>query len=244
MNPRISIIDGGIRATEWVWSRLRLLPLYRSALDGAGDQPLTIIDVGGHRGQSVELFMKLDRPVKIYTFEPTPHLFKRLQARYMQLENIRVEPYGISEKSGERIFYANVLDSTSSLKELDFNSSYLHMKSRVLGVRPEELVADSYPIMTYSLTDYIALHGIERIDWLKLDVEGYEYGCLLGLEEALKRGFPVDYIQLESHDDEMYLEPDNRKIHDFLTRYGYEVVSRIRHYFGNFFEMIYRRSRD
>ena len=41
-----------------------------------------------------------------------------------------------------------------------------------------------------------------------------------------------------------WLEPNNSKIHDFLTLHGHELVARIKHFFGNFFELIYRRVRD
>lgn len=88
------------------------------------------------------------------------------------------------------------------------------------------------------LDEFIKKERVSKINVLKIDTEGHELKCLLGL-------FPlgnceIECIQLERHNDDMYLTADDVKVvPTFLGTMGYNTMTLLRHGFGGLEECIY-----
>jgi FkbM family methyltransferase len=200
----------------------------------------TVIDVGANKGQSIDFFLKINPECKIFSFEPNPNLFKLITNKYKTNPNIRIFNFGVSEYSGEKIFFENIFDYTSSFEELNMNSVYLQKKSKILGVKKDALIKRSYHVKTISLKEFIETHKISKIDVLKIDTEGHEYSCLLGLFKTPPIT-NIRYIQLEHHEDDMYKNKnDFSQMNLLLTSNKFFLDKKIKHGFGNFYELIYR----
>jgi hypothetical protein len=120
-------------------------------------------------------------------------------------------------------------------------SSYLKLKSRILGVKPEEIVVKSYPVEVTTLSDFINDQCTEPIGILKIDTEGHEYACLSGLFKSQLR-LDIEFIQLEIHYDDMYLNGKSLKeITEILNRNGYCLEGKVKHGFGNFEDVVFRK---
>ena len=133
------------------------------------------------------------------------------------------------------------MDETSSFELLNYESEYLKKKSRILGVDKSKIISEELPIDVITLSDFIAEHKIEYIDILKIDTEGHELQCLEGLFR--KMICSVDIIQLEQHEDDMYLSGSKQKeIENILEEYNYTQIAKFKHGFGNFYEVIYSKS--
>lgn len=237
-NLRINFVRSVIELNERVLFNRKLYRYYKSEL---GSEINTIIDVGVNLGQTIDLFLKLNRNCTFYGFEPNPDLYATLEKKYQNKSNINLYPYGISERAGTKTFHENVLHSTSSFEEVNLKSSYVSKKANILGVSKQGLIKKSYPVEIITLCDFINSTCTEKIDVLKIDTEGHEYYCLLGLF-AKELKFPVEYIQLENHEDDMYLnKKSSSEIQELLKSNGYSEVKKINHGFGNIQEMIYRR---
>ncbi len=199
-----------------------------------------IIDVGANKGQSIDFFLSINPSCIIYAVEPNPELFALLTKKYKGQKNIRLFNFGISDKSGEKIFFENVFDYTSSFEELNMDSEYLKKKANVLGVKKEDIVKKSYPVNTVTLSQLISDEKIAApIDVLKIDTEGHEYHCLVGLFSGNVSG-RIKHMQLENHNDDMYA---NRigfaQINELLNTNNFFECKRISHGFGDFDEVIY-----
>lgn len=48
-----------------------------------------------------------------------------------------------------------------------------------------------------TMDDFCQKNNIEKVDFLKMDVQGYEYNILLGAQNMLKNG-KIEYIQFET----------------------------------------------
>ena len=83
-----------------------------------------------------------------------------------------------------KIFYENVLHESSTFEELNMESKYLKVKSSILGVKPKNIVKDSYPVEVTTLSHFIKSKGLKSIDILKIDTEGHEFECLEGLFQS------------------------------------------------------------
>jgi FkbM family methyltransferase len=163
-----------------------------------------------------------------------------LQNKYKTNTNITIHNLGLSNVKGELIFHENVMDETSSFEELNFESKYLEKKAKVLGVAKENIIVDNYKVEVIRLSDFLKDSPNIGFDVLKIDVEGHELQCLQGLFQEESGVLPIRFIQLESHNDDMYLNNNqHQEIENILFKNDFEKCITIKHGFGDFAEIIY-----
>jgi FkbM family methyltransferase len=113
----------------------------------------------------------------VHSFEPSPDNFKRLSAATRRLPNVRLLQAGVGERSGKSKLYI------SDKLNVDHRTYVADDESR--GAIPIEMVA---------LDDYFKPG--ERVDMIKLDIQGYELHALRGAKRVL----------LENRDIQLLLE--------------------------------------
>lgn len=237
MNIRIKLISYLIELNEAIQFYPKLKRFYKHALPS---NP-RILDVGANKGQSADFFFSIRPNAQITSFEPNPNLFYLLIQKYKDNTKINLVNKGVSHSKQVLTFYINKLDLTSSFEPLNFNSQYLAKKAQVLGIKPSEIISETIEIETISLRDYIHAQKITHIDVLKIDTEGHELKCLQGLFPL--EACQIDRIQLENHQDDMYQSLDTfESIQELLIKNGYSVEKTIKHGFGNFYEMIFKKA--
>jgi len=240
MSLRIKTVKKLIELNEDLVFYPKLRKFYRRYL-GSGE-PL-ILDVGTNNGQSIDFFLGINKNCRIIGFEPNAKLREKLKTKYELFPNVKIEHYGVSEKKGKLIFNENVLDLTSSFEDADASSEHVKTKSKVLGVGVDSLVAAKYEVEVIDLNSYIAENALGDIDLIKIDVEGHEFQCVKGLLANGELNSEITFVQLESHNDGMYggkLNPE--EISKFLSQHGFLEYQRIKHGFGNFDEIVYKKS--
>jgi FkbM family methyltransferase len=234
---RINLIKFTINIIERFTFEKKLRKYYKEVL-GTGIR--VIIDVGVNKGQTIDFFLRINPNCTIYGFEPNPTLFKYLEKKYKHLKNIRLFNMGVSSQNGELIFNENVLNHTSTFENLNMDSEYLKKKAKILGVPVEKIVKSSYPVKTITLAEFIQANVTTDIDILKIDTEGHEYACLLGLFKD-KLNVHIKYLQLESHNDDMYeVSKSSNDIPVLLKQNKFELAKKISHSIGEFDELIYQ----
>jgi len=240
MSIRTKLIQKIIDINEKLIFYPRLRKFYKKKLTGKA--PI-IFDVGCNKGQSINFFLKLNKNCNFYAFEPNITLFKNLEQNFKGNTNIKFYNLGISDKNGMLTFNQNLMHETSSFEELNYDSAYLKRKAKILGVSKENLVVDKYEVNVTTLSSFIIKNNITNIDVLKIDVEGHELKCLLGLFNQELLSTNIEYIQLEKHNDDMYLNNENDvSINETLTQNSYKKIACINHGFGGIQEVIYKRS--
>lgn len=238
MSLRIKLIQFLIDLNEKLIFYPRLKAHYKSLVNGSS--PL-IIDVGANKGQSIVFFLKNYPKATIYAFEPNKVLYERLIKTFGHLPNIKLINKGVSNIVGTLTLKETVTDETSTFEELNYDSKYLKLKSQVLGVSPENIVSKSYEVDVTTLKDFFLENNIANVDVLKIDTEGHEFKCLQGLF-ATNVMFNVQIIQLENHRDDMYLNNDEQeRIAPYLNSNGFDLVRTIKHGFGDFDELLFRK---
>ena len=236
---QVWIVGEFIKLNEKFIFNKRLLKFYKRVLDKKIN---LVIDVGANSGQSIDLFLELNPNCKIIAFEPNPKLAHTLKLKYSDNLNIQSFQLGISDTVGKKTFHENVFDATSTLEQLKMTSNYLKKKSLFLGVKPDKLVVESYPIEVTTLSDFINDHCTEPIDILKIDTEGHEYACLVGLFKS-QLSQDIEFIQLEIHYDDMYLNGKSLKeITELLNKNGFGFETKVNHGFGSFEDVVFRRN--
>lgn len=241
MNIRTKIIQKLVHINEEIFFYPKLKKFYK---DNLLSKEVKIIDIGANKGQSIDFFLNIYPNAEIDSFEPNKKLFSFLQNNYMSKnnsrKNIKLHNLGLSNIKGELIFHENILDETSTFEELNLNSKYLQKKAKVLGVTKENIIVDNYKVNVIRLSDFILQNPGVLYEILKIDVEGHELQCLQGLFNDELKTIPIRFIQLESHNDDMYLSNNQHNdIEILLNKNGFFKKTEIKHGFGDFSEIIY-----
>jgi FkbM family methyltransferase len=117
--------------------------------------------------------------IKYFLFEINPKFFKKLSKKILKIsgEDITLENIGIAEKNKEMFYYS---DSESVLQ----STTAVHFSSKRLS--------RSLPVT--SLDSYVKKAGISTVDFLKTDIEEYDYFALVGFSLNIKK---CKFIQFE-----------------------------------------------
>lgn len=181
----------------------------------------TALDVGANIGCHTFLLATLAGPTgHVTAFEPTGWAFRKLQrnaALNPHLQNITLKKLALSDRIAMR-------------SPVRFKSSW-----PVTGGTeppPEELTDFS------TVDEYVHQNNIERIDLIKLDVDGYEFRVLTGAQQTLRDRQPYLVMELEPK----ALSRNNATaagLVGLILRHGYEIrlAEDLRH-FSNPTELI------
>ena len=147
-----------------------------------GENNQVIIDIGANIGwYSIHLAQKFQQS-KIYAFEPIPDTYNQLisNAKLNNLNNVVFNNIALSDNDGETNFYYNPHQKgASSIKNIIVNE---HIQNLT--------------IKTQTLDSYIANNNIDKIDFIKCDVEGAELLVFKGGLHSLKKYKPIIFSEM------------------------------------------------
>lgn len=145
-------------------------------------ESLVIFDVGANIGEYALLVAKAfqDIPTEIHAFEPSAATFQKLVHNTQNYKNIHCWNFGFGQTaSNAKLFSTEPLSVRASLFTGD---STLQLQSEDVKIT--------------TLDAFCQEHGIQRIDFLKIDTEGSEYDVLQGARNLLVDG-KVSALQFE-----------------------------------------------
>jgi FkbM family methyltransferase len=152
-----------------------------------------VIDGGANRGAFTDAFLRLHQPERLILVEAIPELGEKLRMQYASDPRVVVVAAALSDRNGEARFEINRSEASSSLLPIDPRNSKWF--SRDLAV------AKTITVPTLTLPELITQHGLERVDLLKLDLQGAERLALTGGAEVLDR---VQVIYTEVFFEQLY----------------------------------------
>ncbi|MBI5169456.1 MAG: FkbM family methyltransferase [Candidatus Eisenbacteria bacterium] len=153
--------------------------MVRRFLPGDG----VFLDVGANQGELTLVAAHRAPRGRVYAFEPVPEWFARLEENVAlnAFTHVRAFRLALSDTEGEVEMFA----SAAGHGDADYNeglSSLHRSETRSVSV-------GSFP--TLPLDAFAAREGLDRIDLIKIDVEGAEERVLAGGRETLARLRPV-----------------------------------------------------
>ena len=141
----------------------------------------TIFDVGAHHGQTAIEFRSLFPTARIFSFEPFPDSFRSLRLKTTTDPKIQIFNYGLTDQVGMFSFHSNPSSATNSLLPTDEMGSDTWGKGLL---ETQKIVKAQFK----TIDSVLAELDIQRIDILKLDVQGAEDRVLKGALEACRNG--------------------------------------------------------
>lgn len=180
---------------------------------------MTVFDVGAHIGQFTLLFASLVGAAgRVFSFEPSPQTMRRLRAHIVLngFDNVYTEQSAVYSSHGSVVEFSIFPPGRSVLNTLG------NPKKRLRGspgrmIEPEQRLS----VRTVTIDRFCEERGIERIDFLKVDVEGAELHVLRGCGEMLRRK-AIGHVQFEISEDMIKgMNTKRRDVFTFLEELGY-----------------------
>lgn len=144
-----------------------------------------VFDVGANVGDWTALALRINSHLTIHCFEPSCATYQRLLARTPS--QVICNNFGLSSRVEERTLF--VFENHSGCNSL-YRRQGLEDGWGLATQKREET------IHLETIDDYCQIHGVQAIDFLKVDVEGHELEVFKGAKGMLSRG-TIKYIQFE-----------------------------------------------
>lgn len=176
---------------------------------------MTVFDVGANVGEMTLLFSPFVADGNVHAFEASKSTFNRLEIVCPETErrNVVLNNLAVSDKNGtiDLHIYGEALST--------FNSQAKRpLKDYGLDIEPVGIEQ----VQAVTVDDYCESRNIERIDLLKIDVEGAEFQVMLGASRMLReKRIGCLTFEFGQTTFDMGNSPDD--IEAFLTKMDYKI---------------------
>ena len=134
---------------------------------------MTVVDVGANIGIYTAFMAKIvGEKGRVYAFEPSPHNFNLLK-KYNNQSNITLVQAAIGDTTGRIALYI---------------SDKLNVDHRTYETGEKRKRID---VPSYRLDDYLQN---EKVDFIKMDIQGFEYQALLGMGNILRSNHNIKIL--------------------------------------------------
>ncbi len=170
------------------------------------------IDIGANIGcHTLVMASAVGQGGMVLAFEPNPRILLRLQAnlRLNRFDHVKALSTALGDKPGNASIFIP--------SELDHNQGVASMHKANLGGACQEI-----PIEVRLLDDVVRELNLQRVDLIKMDVEGHEWQVLLGAKQTLLRFKPVLLFEFSNRQwNNGGFAPE--QVEEWLTNLGYEL---------------------
>ena len=165
-----------------------------------------VLDVGSNIGEVLLNMAKVNPDGKVYGFEPVQSTFEKLSKNLSLnlFQNVEISRLALSDKN-ETLYY----------QEKDGHSGGT-MMSKENGKNQMQFIE------ALTLDEFVKTRGIEKIDFIKVDIEGFEMNFVNGAVETLKNFKPTLFMEV----DQPKLKRQNTSADELLEKLnslGYKI---------------------
>lgn len=148
----------------------------------------TVVDVGANIGEwTLQMADAVGLSGRVIAIEPIPHLAEALQKSALanNMRHVSIAAVALSEGEGQAEF---------SVERANTGGSRLGRYAR------DKDEFDTITVRVETLDALIARSGVGRVDFIKVDVEGFELEVLRGARATLAKHRPPMYLELGAED--------------------------------------------
>lgn len=219
----VSLPGGGKMMTSSFnehWSAYTLMPSAAeiNMMKQRVTESSVIFDIGANVGVWTVMMSKICNAAHIHSFEPAPITFDLLQknVNLNECRNVMLNNMAASNSSGVAEF--EVPPGVSIYGRVRPKKQSDEVDQRFLN-------PNIYEVKCKRLSDYCLEHNIEKIDFMKIDVEGFELDVLMGMEELFAE-HKIGAIYIETmEDNHLRMGSSYREFLDFFGRFDYKIYT-------------------
>jgi FkbM family methyltransferase len=155
-----------------IYCRAKYEPSETTVVCGALQRGMTVVDIGANIGYFTVLAARLvEERGRVLAFEPDPHNFALLTKSICanRLRNVTALNMALGAESGSARLYRS---------HSNFGDHRLYSDPKSAGRSSEEVPVDT-------LDNVLAAHRAAKVDFIKMDVQGYEHSVLRGMAATL-----------------------------------------------------------
>lgn len=145
--------------------------------------PEVVVDVGGNVGDWTSAILHQSSPKAVYVFEPSKKNVSLLTDRFSSQPIVHVIPAALSINDGTAPLFAD--EAGSGLGSL-YKRSLSH-----IGIDHKQIE----DISTICFSSFLEQFHVDKVDVLKMDIEGHEYSVLCSIDESFRNR--IEVIQFE-----------------------------------------------
>ncbi|KKK94912.1 hypothetical protein LCGC14_2678090 [marine sediment metagenome] len=183
-----------------------LFPFFFSSQVNLNNEDI-VLDIGAYIGVSSMIFSKKVRDKgRVYAIEPVMHNIIRKNTKENNIINIHVIPKAIGDKVGKAEVEISDYGGDASITKREYTKGY-YTKKKVIDLTTLDILAEELEL--------------ERIDFIKIDIEGAEELAIRGADKIIKKFKPK--WSISSYHIDFKNEPQHRKLINLMLEYGYNV---------------------
>ncbi|SDQ11700.1 methyltransferase, FkbM family [Chryseobacterium soldanellicola] len=176
-----------------------------------------ILDIGANVGTFLYQLEKKLNHENIYAFEPNKKLYHRLKRLF---PTMRVLPLALSDENTTAEFKVPVINGKKIASRGTLNISY-----------KEKGEEKSYTekVKVIKLDDWAAIEHFNRLDFIKIDVEGNEMKTLHGAKQIILQFLPTLMVEMEQRHHETPIWSEISEVENwgynanYLNRHTFEL---------------------
>lgn len=166
------------------------------------------VDVGCHKGVYLDPMRRRAVRGRFFAFEPIPYLYELLKAKYRHDGRVTLFNMALSTGSGTTELFIN---------DADMGLSGLSRRPGRAGIDQDRLRRTLVPVR---MLDEVL--GDERVDFIKIDVEGAEFAVLNGAQSLIARVKPLILFEFGLGGAD-YFGVDAERMFGFFEALGYAI---------------------
>jgi FkbM family methyltransferase len=157
------------------------IELYKQILN-KGD---VFIDIGANIGYIMAIAAHLvGRKGQVHSFEPVPNLFIQLQKICNRNSYYQIYPNKYALGDNNSTIQINISEVDNSLSTV------------VSGLLDPHLIHRTISVPLIRFDDYVEQHGLNKISFVKIDAEGFEFPIIKGMEKTLRQFRPFVFCEI------------------------------------------------
>jgi len=173
-------------------------------------------DLGANIGIMSILFAKKVQPNGyVYAFEPNPDSVPLIHEiiAINNLANVEIHQIAVGDKveKGSLVIHDGQVGTGS-------------LESNIVNTYLKNGINKSYEINVFPLDVYINREKLIPPDFIKIDTEGYEFKCLVGMKNLLEKKHPQLFIEMHAISDD-HAEVNAKNVIELLSGYNYEMYN-------------------
>ncbi len=175
-----------------------------------------VYDIGANIGIMSILFAKeVGSKGFVLCFEPNPDSARQVSEilELNKFANTEVHPIAVGDKVSKEtmVVHADQIGTGS-------------LNSEIVDKFMQQGNNRFYEVDVFPLDVYIQQNNLPLPDFIKIDTEGYEFQCLIGMKNLLEKKHPELFIEMHAISD-AHGESNAMNIVDLLTGYDYKIYS-------------------
>lgn len=178
-------------------------------------QPI-ILEAGAHDGTDTLRMASFWPEAQIHAFEPVPGAYNELLARAREHPaRVHCYPFGLGPSEGKMRMHISGDGSAGSCQ----SSSLLPPSESHTAEYSFVRFGKHIDVKVISIDEWAKKQGLDRVDFMRLDMQGYEIEALKGADCTLKS---TSAIQLEvSHIELYHGAPLYAEVKDWMAKRGF-----------------------